>query len=98
MLGGCRRRHQTPRAGSRPAIGADKARRQAGRRAVSGARGKAHHDWRFRGRHQDRPPAGLPVIAVDLGYADVPAAELEADRVISHFDELTAACAELLGT
>jgi phosphoglycolate phosphatase len=41
--------------------------------------------------------AGLPVIAVDFGYTDVPVAELGPDRVISHFDELAAACGELLG-
>ncbi len=41
--------------------------------------------------------AGLPVIAVDFGYADAPVAELGPDRVISHFDELAAACAALLG-
>jgi phosphoglycolate phosphatase len=32
--------------------------------------------------------AGVPVVAVDFGYADVPVAELGPDRVISHFDEL----------
>jgi phosphoglycolate phosphatase len=36
--------------------------------------------------------AGLPVICVDFGYTDAPAAELGADRVISHFDELEEAC------
>jgi phosphoglycolate phosphatase len=41
--------------------------------------------------------AGLPVIAVDFGYTDVPVAELGPDRVISHFDELAEACAALLG-
>ena len=40
--------------------------------------------------------AGLPVVAVDFGYSDVPVAELGPDRVISHFDELAEACAELL--
>jgi phosphoglycolate phosphatase len=40
--------------------------------------------------------AGLPVIAVDFGYTDVPVTELGPDRVISHFDELAAACAELM--
>jgi phosphoglycolate phosphatase len=40
--------------------------------------------------------AGLPVIAVDFGYSDAPVAELGPDRVISHFDELADACAELL--
>jgi phosphoglycolate phosphatase len=37
--------------------------------------------------------AGLPVIAVDYGYTDVPVSDLGPDRVISHFDELEAACA-----
>ena len=37
--------------------------------------------------------AGIPVIAVDFGYTDVPIAELRPDRVISHFDELAAAVA-----
>ena len=32
--------------------------------------------------------AGVPVIAVDFGYTDVPIAELRPDRIISHFDEL----------
>ena len=32
--------------------------------------------------------AGVPVVLVDFGYTDTPAAELGADRVISHFDEL----------
>jgi phosphoglycolate phosphatase len=41
--------------------------------------------------------AGVPVIAVDFGYTDVPVAELGPDRVISHFSELAAACAALLG-
>ena|SRR5271165_664419 len=40
--------------------------------------------------------AGLPVIAVDYGYTDVPVAELGPDRVISHFDELMEACGALL--
>src|ERR1700710_1379978 len=32
--------------------------------------------------------AGVPVIAVDFGYTDVPVAELGPDVVISHFDAL----------
>jgi phosphoglycolate phosphatase len=40
--------------------------------------------------------AGVPVIAVDFGYTDVPVAELGPDRVISHFDELADACEALL--
>jgi phosphoglycolate phosphatase len=38
---------------------------------------------------------GVPVIAVDFGYTDVPPAEFGADRLISHFDALPAAVAEL---
>ena len=41
--------------------------------------------------------AGLKVIAVDYGYTDVPAAQLGADRVISHFDQLAAALESLHG-
>jgi phosphoglycolate phosphatase len=40
--------------------------------------------------------AGIPVIAVDFGYTDVPVAELGPDRVIAHFDELMVACDALL--
>jgi phosphoglycolate phosphatase len=39
--------------------------------------------------------AGIPVIAVDFGYTEVPVTQLEPDRVISHFDALPAAVAEL---
>ena len=42
--------------------------------------------------------AGVPVIAVDFGYTDVPVTELGPDRVISHFDELAGACAALMAT
>ena len=34
--------------------------------------------------------AGVPVIAVSFGYTDVPVAELGADALIDHFDELPA--------
>ncbi len=40
--------------------------------------------------------AGVPVIAVDFGYADAPVKELGPDRVISHFNELMEACHGLL--
>jgi phosphoglycolate phosphatase len=40
--------------------------------------------------------AGVPVVAVDFGYADVPVKGLGPDRVISHFDELMAACEGIL--
>ncbi len=39
--------------------------------------------------------AGVPVVAVDFGYTDIPVAELSPDRVISHYDELDTAIAEL---
>ncbi len=39
--------------------------------------------------------AGIPVIAVDFGYTPVPVTELAPDRIISHFDELAGAVAEL---
>ncbi len=39
--------------------------------------------------------AGIPAIAVDFGYSDVPVAALRPDRVISHFDELAAAVAAI---
>ena len=32
--------------------------------------------------------AGIPVVAVDFGYTEVPVAELGPDRIISHFDAL----------
>jgi len=35
--------------------------------------------------------AGIPVVAVDFGYTQVPVTELGPDRVISHFDELAGA-------
>jgi phosphoglycolate phosphatase len=40
--------------------------------------------------------AGVPVVAVDFGYTDVPVAELGPDRVISHFDALFEAATALL--
>lgn len=40
--------------------------------------------------------AGLPVVAVDWGYARMPVAELGADRLIGHYDQLPAALAALL--
>ncbi len=42
--------------------------------------------------------AGLPVIAVDFGYAPEPVERLHPDRVIGHFDQLTDAVAALTGT
>jgi phosphoglycolate phosphatase len=37
--------------------------------------------------------ASVPVIAVDFGYSEQPIAELNPDRIISHFAELPAAIA-----
>jgi phosphoglycolate phosphatase len=42
--------------------------------------------------------AQVPSIAVTFGYTDTPARQLGADSVIEHFDELVAACADLLGS
>jgi len=39
--------------------------------------------------------AGLPSICVDFGYTDVPAIELGATKVISHFDDLLPAIEEV---
>ena len=41
--------------------------------------------------------AGVPVIAVDFGYTDVPVALLGPDRIISHFDALWDAVSDLRG-
>jgi phosphoglycolate phosphatase len=41
--------------------------------------------------------AGVPVVAVDFGYTEVPVRDLKPDRVISHFDELPGVVAEILG-
>lgn len=40
--------------------------------------------------------AGTPLILVDFGYSEIPAAELAPDILLHHFDDLVAACAELL--
>lgn len=40
--------------------------------------------------------AGVPAIAVDFGYSDIPVRKLGPDRVISHFDHLKEACDALL--
>jgi phosphoglycolate phosphatase len=40
--------------------------------------------------------AGVPVVAVDFGYTDVPVSELDPDRVISHFDALPEAIGALV--
>jgi len=38
--------------------------------------------------------AGIPVIAVDFGYTDVPVAALGPDRIIAHYDEMSLAVIE----
>lgn len=40
--------------------------------------------------------AGIPVVAVEFGYTEIPVAELAPDKIISHFDELPAAIFELV--
>ncbi|HEY1541904.1 MAG TPA: phosphoglycolate phosphatase [Xanthobacteraceae bacterium] len=40
--------------------------------------------------------AGVPVVAVDFGYTEVPVAELGPDRIISHFEALPAALEALM--
>jgi len=39
--------------------------------------------------------AGIPVIAVDFGYTEIPVAELKPDRIIGHFDALPATVRDL---
>jgi phosphoglycolate phosphatase len=40
--------------------------------------------------------AGIPVIAVDFGYTEVPVAHLAPDRIISHFNDLPKSVADVL--
>ncbi len=40
--------------------------------------------------------AGTPLILVDFGYTEIPAAELAPDILLHHFDDLVHACARLL--
>lgn len=42
--------------------------------------------------------AGTPLILVDFGYTEVPAAELAPDILLHHFDDLVNACLTLLKT
>lgn len=42
--------------------------------------------------------AGTPLILVDFGYSEIPAAALAPDVLLHHFDDLPAACAGLLGS
>lgn len=39
--------------------------------------------------------AGVPIVAVDFGYSEIPIAELAPDRLISHFDQLAAMVMDL---
>lgn len=39
--------------------------------------------------------AGIPIVAVDFGYSEVPVTKLTPDRLISHYDELVPAVLEL---
>ncbi len=40
--------------------------------------------------------AGIPIVAVELGYSDPPVAKFAPDRLIGHFAELTRAVSQLL--
>lgn len=40
--------------------------------------------------------AGAPLVLVSFGYTEIPAAEMNPDRLIHHYDELADACAGLL--
>ncbi len=40
--------------------------------------------------------AGIPIVAVDFGYTDVPPADFKAEKLISHFNELHAAVRALV--
>ena len=40
--------------------------------------------------------AGIPVVAVDFGYTEIPIGKLNPDRVIGHFDQLPEAVASLI--
>ena len=42
--------------------------------------------------------AGVPVIAVDFGYTEIPVAELAPDQIISHFNQFPGAIHSLLET
>lgn len=42
--------------------------------------------------------AGMPVIAVDFGYTDIPVSQLAPDRIISHFSTLPDSIADVLAT
>src|SRR5262249_13913126 len=39
--------------------------------------------------------AGIPIVAVDFGYSEIPVQKLTPDRLISHYDQLVPAVLEL---
>ena len=41
--------------------------------------------------------AGVPVVAVDFGYTEIPVAQLAPDRIISHFNDLPARSDAVMG-
>ena len=40
--------------------------------------------------------AGIPVVAVDFGYSEIPVAELAPDRLVSRFADVPAAVLDLI--
>ena len=40
--------------------------------------------------------AGVPVVVTTFGYTDIPAADLDADALIDHFEQLPAVATRLL--
>jgi phosphoglycolate phosphatase len=42
--------------------------------------------------------AGIPIVAVDFGYSEIPVEKLTPDRLISHYDQLVPAVLELAST
>jgi len=68
------------------------------RRTIAAAGGSAQHAIMIGDSLTDirtARGAGVPVIAVDFGYTDRPVTEFDPDRIISRFDQLPAAIAEL---
>jgi phosphoglycolate phosphatase len=68
------------------------------RRTIAQAGGQLHHAVMVGDSKNDidtARAAGVPVIAVDFGYTEIPVSQLDPDRVISHFRELSSAIAGL---
>src|SRR5450755_3672193 len=66
------------------------------RRTVAAAGGNPPHSIMIGDSSTDirtARAAGIPVIAVDFGYSERPVSEYGPDRIISHFEELSAAIA-----